>query len=103
MGLDEHHSIRVVLIDYAKAFDHVDHITVIKKLADLGIPLILLRWIHSFLMDCEQRVKISKTVSDWISPDSEWRNAPENCPWPVRIPIADQRPEISSLSTQVCR
>ena len=68
-ALDEHHSIRVVFIDYAKAFDHVDHLTVIKKLADLGIPLILLRWIHSFLMDREQRVKIGKTFSDWISPN----------------------------------
>ena len=49
-ALDERQAIRVVFIDYAKAFDHVDHPTVIKKLAVLGVPPIILRWIHSLLM-----------------------------------------------------
>ena len=68
-ALDERQAIRVVFIDYAKAFDHVDHPTVIKKLAVLGVPPIILRWIHSFLMDRQQRVKIGDAFSDWVSPN----------------------------------
>jgi len=43
-ALDERNAIRVVFIDYVKAFDHVDHLTVIKKLSVLGVPLIILHW-----------------------------------------------------------
>jgi len=35
-------AIRVVFIDNAKAFDHVDHATVTKKLAALGVSQIIL-------------------------------------------------------------
>jgi len=66
-ALDERNAIRVVFIDYAKAFNHVDHLTVIKKLAVLGAPPIILCWIHSFLMDQQQRVKVSDVISDWSS------------------------------------
>ena len=55
---DEEESVRVVFVDYAKAFDHVDHPTVMRKLADLGVPPVLLRWIHSFLTNRQQCVKI---------------------------------------------
>ena len=68
-ALDERNAIRVVFIDYAKAFDHVDHLTVIEKLAVLGAPTIILHWIHSFLMDRQQRVKIGNVFSDWASPN----------------------------------
>ena len=68
-ALDEQQSVRVVFVDYAKAFDHVDHPTVMKKLAALGVPPILLRWIHSFLMNRRQRVKIGDAFSDWASPN----------------------------------
>ena len=36
----------------------------------MGVPPnILLHWIHSFLMDRQQRVKIGETFSDWASPN----------------------------------
>ena len=59
----------VRFVDYAKAFDHVDHQTAMKKLAALGVPPILLRWIHSFLTDRQQRVKIGEALSNWASPN----------------------------------
>jgi len=68
-ALDERNAVRVVFTDYAKAFDHVDHLTVIKKLAVLGPSPIILRWIHSFLMDQQQRVKVGDVFSDWASPN----------------------------------
>ena len=68
-ALDERDSVRVVFVDYAKAFDHVDHPTVMRKLAALGVPPILLRWLQSFLTDRQQRVKIGNVFSDWASPN----------------------------------
>jgi len=53
-------------IDYAKAFDHVDHPTVMKKLAALGVPPIILYWIYSFLMDRQQRVYITDDLKSLL-------------------------------------
>ena len=36
-ALDNNSSIRAVFVDYAKAFDHVDHSVVIRKLIALGV------------------------------------------------------------------
>jgi hypothetical protein len=66
-ALDRHQSVRAVFIDYAKAFDHVDHTTVIAKLRALGVSDIIVRWICSFLKDRQQRVKLTRTFSKWIT------------------------------------
>ena len=66
-ALDEHKSVRVVFIDYAKAFDHVDHSTVLTKMIQMGIPDFITRWMHSFLSNRKQRVKINHSMSQWIS------------------------------------
>jgi len=61
----------VLFVDYAKAFDHIDHIdhnTVIKKLKFLGVPDFIVCWTTSFLSERQQRVKISDILSEWISP-----------------------------------
>ena len=76
-ALDKNQSIRAVFIDYAKAFDHVDHSIVIRKLIKLGVPNILVRWICSFLQDRHQRIKLSNTFSDWLTlkgamPQGSW-------------------------------
>lgn len=68
-AIDDRQSVRVIFVDYAKAFDHVDHPTVMKKLAAIGVPPIILRWLHSFLMDRQQRVMINGAFSDWASPN----------------------------------
>jgi len=68
-ALDEQRSVRAVFVDYAKAFDHVDHPTVMNKLAALAVPPIILRWLHSFLMNRQQRIKIGDVLSDWASPN----------------------------------
>jgi hypothetical protein len=68
-AMDERKSARVLFIDYAKAFDRVDHPTVIQKLGALGVPPIILRWLHSFLTDRQQRVKIHDFLSNWASPN----------------------------------
>ncbi len=58
---------RVLLLDYSKSFDLVDHNIIITKLAAYGVPDILhFRRIGSFLTDRRQRVRISKQVSEWL-------------------------------------
>ena len=64
-ALDNNQSARVLFVDYCKAFDRVDHATVLRKMAILGIDPFLLRWMHSFLLNRQQRVKIGSNVSRW--------------------------------------
>jgi len=68
-ALDEEQSVKIVFVDYAKAFDHVDHETIMSKLVDLGVPQVLIRWLHSFMSNRQQRVKIGEIVSEWASPN----------------------------------
>ena len=41
--------VRAVMLDFAKAFDRVDHTIVLEKLANLGLPNFLVRWLTGFL------------------------------------------------------
>ena len=66
-ALGSNSSIGVVFIDYAKAFDHVDHSTVIRKLTDFEVLQVLIRWVRSFLCDHQQRVKLSQYDSEWLT------------------------------------
>jgi len=63
-ALDDGHSVRILFIDYAKAFDHVDHNIVIQKLKALGVPDFMVRWLSSFLRVRQQRVKVIDIFSD---------------------------------------
>ena len=56
--LEQGHSVDVVYLDFAKAFDKVDHLVTMKKLKDLGISGKLGRWIHAFLTDRKQSVVV---------------------------------------------
>ena len=42
-ALDNSKYVRVLFVDYAKAFDHVDHSTVVRKLINFGVPDFLTR------------------------------------------------------------
>ena len=59
--------VRVLLVDFSKAFDLIDHNIVINKLDSLGVPKVLIRWIHAFLSQRQQRVRLRDEVSDWLS------------------------------------
>jgi len=67
LALDNNSYVRVVFIDYAKAFDHVDHSIIIKKLNTMWLSRVLVPWLSSFLYDLLQRVKLSEIVSEWIT------------------------------------
>ena len=65
-ALDNNETVRAIFIDYAKAFDHVDHSTVVRKLYDFGVHNVLIRWVCSFLTQRVQRVKLSDCFSEWL-------------------------------------
>lgn len=66
-SLDDRMSVRALFVDYSKAFDHVDHSTVLSKMAALNVDPCMIRWMHSFLSNRQQRVKIGPIVSQWAT------------------------------------
>ena len=65
-ALDAGSSVRAVFVDYAKAFDHVDHSILLCKLISMGVPAFIIKWIYSFLDKRQQRVKIGNIFSNWL-------------------------------------
>jgi Reverse transcriptase (RNA-dependent DNA polymerase) len=64
-AVDSRQSVRTVFVDYAKAFDHVDHNILVAKMVEFGLSDVIIRWICSFLTDRRQRVKIGDVFSGW--------------------------------------
>ena len=58
-------SVRAAFIDYRKAFDLVNHNTLLGKLKEYNIPLCLLKWFGSYLSHCCQHVKVGQLFSSW--------------------------------------
>ena len=56
----------ILFVDYAKAFDHIDHSTVLKKLHNYGVPIFIINWLVSFPQEHQQRVKIGDVLSGWV-------------------------------------
>ena len=65
-AVDRNQSVRTVFIDFAKAFDHVDHSILVGRLLAFGLHDVIIRWMYSFLMHRRQRVKIGDFLSDWL-------------------------------------
>jgi len=57
--------VRIVFVDFAKAFDHVDHNILVDRMRSLGLSDIIIRWMCAFLRE-HQRVKIGDALSDWL-------------------------------------
>ena len=58
-GLDNNHVCGMVLVDYRKAFDMVDHKLLLRKLELYGIANRELAWCHSYLLDRKQVVRVN--------------------------------------------
>ena len=56
---------RKLLLDFSKAFDLINHNSLLQKFASFGLPNILMKWIASFLTERTQQVKLCNAQSDW--------------------------------------
>ena len=54
----------LLLIDFRKAFDLINHEILMKKLAYYGVEDNVLQWFSSYLKDTKQRVSIGSSLSD---------------------------------------
>ena len=52
-------------MDFAKAFDHIDHNILLRKLSSMDVPQAIINWIANFLTEREQRVKLGVCTSGW--------------------------------------
>lgn len=72
-------TVRVVLFDYKKAFDLIDHCILATKLRSLDIPNGVVHWLIDFLKGRSQRVKIDQECR------SEWKNVPAGVPQGTKL------------------
>ena len=64
-ALNANKEIRVVFCDISKAFDHVWHAGLLRKLEAAGVTGKLLNWFKNYLSDRRQRVILPGVNSDW--------------------------------------
>ena len=55
--------VRVLMLEFSKAFDRVDRTIMLEKLANLRLPDFLMKWMTSFLCQRKQHVRIGQYVS----------------------------------------
>ena len=58
-------AVRIFLLDFSKAFDHIDHNILLSKLSDMDVPSLITNWIRRFLTRRSQRVRMPHCVSEW--------------------------------------
>ena len=83
-------AVRVVLFDYKKEFDLIDHQILVQKILSLNIPRSIARWVADFLTNRKQRVKLSHDCfSEWGDVPSGVPQCTKLGPWPFLLMIND--------------
>ena len=71
--------VRLVLLDFRKAFKLIDHQILIEKLHSLAIPSGVISWVRDFLTNRQQRVKLARDCF------SEWSLIPAGVPQGTKL------------------
>ena len=79
----------VVLTDFSKAFDLVNHSVAIQKLIHLGVRGTIVPWICSFLYGRKQCVRYNQTLPDFLPLFAAVR--PRHQTWAHSLPGSHQR------------
>jgi hypothetical protein len=56
--------VRILFLDYSKAFDLINHQLLIEKLIGMHVPVHVVRWMAAFLVDRQHRVRIGNCLSN---------------------------------------
>ena len=57
---------RILMLDFSKAYDHIDHGILLNKLKTFDIPDFMIKWFHAFLFDRKQRVCLQEHFPEWV-------------------------------------
>ena len=75
-------SVRVLLFDYRKAFDLIDHKILVNKVKQVNLPNSVINWFTDFLSGRSQRVKLGKDcLSEWGTVTSGVPQGTKLGPW----------------------
>ena len=102
-NLQEGQQTDILILDFAKAFDIVNHSLLIHKLQHYGIIGKSVRWIQNWLANRKQSVVIDGSTSDAVSVDSGV--PPRLRPRSMALPLLHKRPLIKTNinSKTLCR
>ena len=59
--------IRIVFLDFCKAFDLIDHNKLLENMKEMGVRSILIRWFASYLDERSHFKQFGKEASDFVN------------------------------------
>ena len=70
-------TVRILYVEFRKAFDSVNQAILLDRFREFGVHPLLISWLHSFLHERQQRVKIGDEVPSWLTmkgavPQGSW-------------------------------